>query len=266
MDAISPIEIDDYQRRGWLRFPAEFSMLAWINAAIEATRDVADWPSYATWLRNGGTWFVGVDALENDAEGRVGDGPPLSGRAVDFIHAILLRQRIASHRGQVSICYPGYPAKDRFESASAHQYRVKRAAAHVDGLHGEGPDKRRHMREMHDFILGIPLDDVDAGAAPFVVWEGSHRIMQKAFQAAYDGIDPDRFGDVDVTEIYQAARSEVFDTCQRVEVLARVGECYLAHRFSLHGVAPWAGSELASRAIVYFRPCHFSAMDWLTAP
>jgi hypothetical protein len=64
---------------------------------------------------------------------------------------------------------------------------VKRSSAHVDGLHAERPEKRRRLRELHDFILGIPLDDVDEGAAPFAIWEGSHEIMREAFHNGFKG-------------------------------------------------------------------------------
>ncbi|WP_196502953.1 hypothetical protein [Aestuariivirga litoralis] len=220
-------------------------------------------PAHADWWRCGGTWFVGVDALPNDDQGRVGDGPALSGAAVDFIRHSLMRSQIASHRGQVSICLPGYPKRGSDETEAQHAFRAKRDSAHVDGLHGEGAQKRRYLRELHDFIFGIALDDVDHGAAPFVVWEGSHLIMQAMFKDALRDVPVEKWGEVDFTDRYKAARARVFESCKRVEIPARAGEAYVTHRFALHGVAPWGETALKQRAVVYFRPCNMNAADWL---
>ena len=60
-----------------------------------------------------------------------------------------------------------------------------------------------------------------------------------------------------MTEVYQAARREVFETCARVELPLKVGEVVLLHRLCLHGIAPWTeGAEAApeGRMIAYFRP------------
>ncbi|MFN0190599.1 MAG: hypothetical protein ACKVP5_01300 [Aestuariivirga sp.] len=248
---------------GWIRFPADDAIAAWVKSVAVPARTAADHPENAHWWRHGRTWFVGVDALGNDATGSVNGGPPLAGRAVDFIRNTLGLANIASHRGQVSICTPGYPKRDPGESEQAHRYRMKRAAAHVDGLHGEGPHRRRHLRELHDFILGIPIDDIDTGASPFVIWEGSHHIMKRQLRENYGSIAPERWGDIDITETYHAARQRVFETCRRTDVTARSGECYLVHRFALHGVAPWQESKLASRTVVYFRPCQLAPEIWL---
>ena len=164
---------------------------------------------------------MSVDALANDGEGRVAGGSPLGRRATDFIRNILGQKHITSHPDQISICYPGHPARDDYESGAAHCYRVKRSSAHVDGLHAERPEKRRRLRELHDFILGIPLDNIEGGAAPFVIWEGSHEIMREALHSAFRGLAPATWGNTDVTAVYHAARKKVFDTCPLVEVVAR---------------------------------------------
>jgi hypothetical protein len=260
------MSLSTFLTQSYLTFKAEPATVAWVQsvrpAAVAAMADRAN----AQWWRCSGTWFVGVDALANDAEGRVGTGPALTGVAIDFVRRDLRLPHPASHKAQVSVCLPGYPKPDAQETVAAHEFRVKRDSAHVDGLHGEGNPKRRFMRERHDYIFGISLLDGDAGAAPFVVWEGSHRIMQQAFARAYEGAAPETWGDVDVTEIYQAARAEVFKTCRRVELPAKAGEAYVVHRFALHGVAPWRESPLDQRAIVYFRPWQMTAEAWLSAP
>ena len=62
---------------------------------------------------------------------------------------------------------------------------------------------------------------------------------------------------MDVTEIYQAARREVFDTCPRILLHGPPGTVSLVHRLALHGVAPWmpgADAREEGRMIAYFRP------------
>jgi hypothetical protein len=219
------------------------------------------------WLRHGGTWFAGVDVLGNDATGRIGDGPPLSGAA--RAAAEVVTGALPLHPGQVSITFPGYPGRDADETEAAHRYRLRRDAAHLDGLLPEGPNRRRHLREPHGYILGIALTEADPGAAPLVVYAGSHEIMRTAFRAAFEGVAPDAWGDMDVTEAYQAARRRCFERCPRIELPLRPGEAVLVHRLALHGIAPWAqGAQAApeGRAIAYFRPCLSNPADWLSLP
>lgn len=235
-------------RDGYLHLPHDPAVARWAAAAAGVAADLD-----LTERRHGGTWFVGVDALPNDASGGVA-GVPLAGAWADHVSL-----PATWHRAQVSIVWPGYPGRDAGESDAAHAYRRDRDAAHLDGLLPEGPDKRRHLREPHGFILGLPLGDV--ADSPLVVWPGSHRIMGDAMRAALADVPPDGAGDVDLTDIYQAARRQVFATCPRVELPARRGEVTLLHRHVLHGVAPWgAGGE--PRAIAYFRPL-VPVADWL---
>ena len=171
------------------------------------------------------------------------------------------------HKAQVSITYPGYPKPREGESDAAFQFRKNRDAAHVDGILGIGTPKRRFVREPHAYILGMPLNDFDAGASPMVVWEGSHQIMQAAFQDTFAGLTDAQIRETDITDLYQNVRKHVFDTCERVEVHANVGEAYVLHPMCLHGVAPWASTAKAppeGRMIAYFRPEVRSALDWLT--
>ena len=112
------------------------------------------------------------------------------------------------------------------------------------------------MREYDGVYLGIPMVEYDAGAAPFVVWEGSHEIIRQVLKHGFEGRSPEQWGSLDVTEIYHQARDKIFEQCQRVLISARPGEAYLAHRLTLHGISPWknqanAGSD--RRMICYFR-------------
>ncbi|WP_373503844.1 hypothetical protein [Aestuariivirga sp.] len=260
--------LDQYHAHGWLSFSFDGKIAEWAASALPAAKASARDPQQAHWLRCGGTWFVGVDALPNDAMGRVDGGLALEGAAMSFIRDGL-GHSLPLHRAQVSVCHEGYPRPSDDETPAAYQYRVKRDAAHVDGLLAEGPDKRRYLKEPHAYILGLPLNDAGSDAAPLVAWKGSHHIMRKTFEAAFAGTSPRLWKDVDVTDIYQAARKEVFASCERVVLFARPGEATLLHRHVLHGVAPWGDARDASgdgRMIAYFRPEFENAEDWLRAP
>ncbi len=244
-------------QRGWVRFSSDPRLRDWARAAsLRAEAALAD-PALAHWHQCEGTWFVGVDALDNDARGDVG-GVPLAGAAIDALAPLP-----ALHRAQLSAIFPGYPRPRRGEGDAAFRYRRDRDAAHVDGLLPEGDARRRHLREPHAWILGLPLTDTAPDAAPLVVWEGSHHLMRAAFARAFAGTDPEGWGEVDVTDAYQAARREVFATCRRVAVHARPGEAYVIHRLALHGVAPWAAAQGPPRIIAYFRPELARIADWL---
>jgi len=255
--------------KGWLRFPHDPVLAEWIACALPAARAAAVAPENAKWLRCGGTWFAGVNALPNDASGAVPGGPALAGAALDFIHDRLNLPDVALDRGQVSICYPGYPNPTPGESKAAFHFRRDRDAAHLDGLLPEGPQRRRYLRERHGFVLGISMVPADAEASPLVVWEGSHRIVRETFMTLFQGVDPAHWGEIDVTDTYHAARRRVFESCARVAVAARPGEAVLVHRLAIHGVAPWAETAKAGpdgRMIVYFRPETGTISDWLFAP
>ncbi|MGR3491237.1 MAG: hypothetical protein ACU0DW_04195 [Shimia sp.] len=167
--------------------------------------------------------------------------------------------------GQLSIVFPGYPGRDPKETDAAARYRRKRDAAHLDGLLPHGSRRRRHMTEPAAFILGIPLDPVDIGASPLVVWEGSHLIMAQTFTEALGTHPLAYWPDIDLTDVYWAARKKVFETCERRCILAHPGEVTFLHRLTLHGVAPWGGSEAAQRTVAYFRPQLPASVNWLTA-
>ena len=259
----------DFLALGWCRFDLDPPLLRWVEAALPQARAARLEPAQSKWLRYQGTWFAGVNALPNDAAGRVGDSGPLGGVAVDFITRDLGLKGFAWDAAQVSICYPGYPLPMPGESAARARYRREQDAAHVDGLLPEGPERRRHLREHHAFILGIPMVEFDAGASPFVVWEGSHEIMRAAFRRRFAGLAPAAWGEQDITEVYHAARRQAFAECERVELHARPGEAFLAHRLALHGMAPWRDDAAAGedgRMICYFRPELAGPEEWLNYP
>jgi len=254
---------------GWCRFDHDPRLSAWVDAALGAARASRLDAAQAKWLRYQETWFAGVNALANDASSSVRDSGPLRGAAVDFIADALGLRDFAWDSAQVSICYPGYPQPMPGDSPARTRFRRERDAAHVDGLLPEGPQRCRHLREHHGFILGIPMVEFGSGASPFVVWEGSHEIIRAVFAGCFAGLAPEQWGEEDITAVYQAARERVFASCERVEIHARPGQAFLAHRLVLHGIAPWrdgarAGSD--GRMICYFRPDPFGPCEWLHHP
>lgn len=261
--------VEDFLTRGWAVFPPEPAVTDWAgHAAVHAQKAVQK-PENKHLLQCKETWFVGLNALPNDAAGRVADGAPFSGAAVDFATAHWGGWP-ALHRAQLSVVYPGYPRPRAGESDAGFRYRRDRDAAHVDGIIGSGTPKRRFVQEPHAFVLGVPLTQADPEAAPLVVWEGSHHIMKAAMRRAMQAHMKGDLSKVDVTEIYQTARREAFTTCPRLTLSGPVGSVSLLHRMTLHGVAPWAEGAVAApegRMIAYFRPeLAGGVAAWLTEP
>ena len=239
---------------GWRRVTGP-GIVDWAAAAGPVARAAVE-GSAVPW-RCGGTWFVGLDALPNGADGAVG--------GVAFPWAELGLDPVPLHPAQLSVTVPGYPRQGEEETESAFRFRLLRDAAHLDGLLPVGPQKRRMVKEPHGWIVGLPLNRADAGAAPLVVWEGSHLVMRAALRAAFAGV-AGPLEEHDITEAYQTARRQVFDTCARVELPGKPGEAVVLHRHLIHGVAPWADGALAEapgRMVAYFRPLLPGVAEWL---
>lgn len=242
--------------KGWIVFPPEPCVSTWVETAHSEALHALEDPALAHWYHCERTWFVGLDALSNDAEGRLPGGPALSGTVVTFIKNHCGGWPVL-HRAQISGIFPDYPKPRAGETAAGFRYRLNRDAAHVDGILGKGEPKRRFVEEPHAFILGLPLSQAEAGAAPLVVWEGSHKIMQDALRDAFERAGTDNLSAIDVTDVYQDTRRCIFETCRRVAVHGPPGTAILVHRLALHGVAPWADKASAApegRLIAYFRP------------
>lgn len=244
---------------GWRQIGPHPAIATWADAArplAVAALQGTDQP-----LRCGGTWAVGLDLLPNAPDGSVA-GVAFPWQAVGLAPEPL-------HHAQLSAIYTGYPRPSPDETEAAFRFRQTRDAAHLDGLLAIGPQKRRMVKEPHGWILGLPLTACSPDAAPLVVWENSHQIIRTALRAALSGHAPDTWGDVDVTDAYQAARAKVFQTCRRVEVPSLPGQATLLHRLTVHGVAPWAAGAAAppeGRIIAYFRPLLLSVQEWLEMP
>ena len=256
-------------QRGWCRFPYDPALAGWVAHSLAASRRAVAAPANSHWLRYQGTWFAGVNVLDNDETGSVDGGPALAGSVIDFICADLHLTGFAWDRAQVSVCYPGYPKPMEGESEAPFRYRLDRDAAHVDGLRAHGPGRRRYLSEYHAFILGIPMVEASPDASPLVVWEGSHQRVRTGLKDCLAGRDPAAWSGIDVTDAYQHMRREIFASCRRVPVSAKPGEAYLVHRLALHGVAPWATGATAGadgRMVVYFRPPIGDPRRWLMDP
>jgi len=258
-----PLE-GDLARDGWQVLPFDQRVRDWAGAAHRAAMIVtADPALQARWLRHGGTWFVGVDALPNAADGSIG-GVAFAGPWAD-----LADLAAPLHRAQLSVVHPGYPGRDPDDTDAAHRFRLTRDAAHLDGLLALGPARRRHLREPHRIVLGLPLTEHEPGCSPLVIWQGSARIIRSGFAAAFAGVAPVDWPERDVTEVYQTLRREVFARCPRVEVHARPGQALLMHRLAIHGVAPWTQGAKAppeGRMFAWFRPLVRKFGDWLELP
>lgn len=255
--------------RGWCRFEHDPALSRWVESALEPARASLINPEFSHWHRCANTWFAGVNVLPNRGDGSLEEGIPLQGQAIEFIDKHLNLRGFDWDAGQVSVCYPGYPRPMEGETAASANYRHKFDAAHLDGLLPEGPDRRRHLREHHGFILGIPLVEFSPDAAPFVVWERSQELVRHAFSERFAGIDAKHWSDEDVTEFYHALRKQIFASCKRVEIHARPGEAFIAHRLLLHGITPWgqaASSGSDGRMICYFRPEILDPKSWLFSP
>jgi hypothetical protein len=242
---------------GWLRIGPDPAIRAWALAARRAALETLA-SSPEPW-RCGGTWFVGVDALPSGTDGAIGGTP--------FPWAALSLAPEPLHPAQLSVIRPGYPRPSPEETPAAFAFRRDRDAAHLDGLLPVGPERRRMVKEPHGWILGLPL--TDTAASPLTVWEGSHELLRTALLDALRPHPPETWGEIDVTDVYRAARRTVFATCRRVELPVRPGEATLLHRLALHGVAAWKPDDTAppeGRMIAYLRPQFASVQNWLTAP
>jgi hypothetical protein len=241
---------------GWRRVTGP-GIAVWAAAAGPVARAAVE-GSAVPW-RCGGTWFVGLDVLPNGPDGAVA--------GAEFPWNDLGLTPVPLHAGQVSVTRAGYPQRGEEESDSAFRFRLVRDAAHLDGLLPVGAEKRRMVKEPHAWVVGVPLNAANAGAAPLVVWEGSHLVIGAALREAFAGaVGP--LEDHDITEAYQAARKRVFDTCARVELPGQTGEAVVLHRHLIHGVAPWAEGAVAEppgRMVAYFRPLLLGVTEWLAA-
>ena len=255
--------------KGWITLPFDPLLAQWVQATLPAATATLSDPDHAQWYRYQNTWFAGVNVLPNDATGKVPDGLALQCQAVEFIHQHVCQRDYDFDSAQVSVCYPGYPLPMDSESEAAHRFRKNRDAAHLDGLIPVGDSRRRYLQEHHGFILGIPMTSFSKDASPLVVWEGSHEVISNRLKMELGNLPAAEWHTVDLTDIYQAVRKQVFDTCQRTTIHASPGEAIVMHRLAIHGVVPWqddAWCDDIGRMICYFRPLLSDPAHWLMDP
>ena len=255
-------ELNDFEHKGWVKFKFDERVVRWANAAnLKITAKLKNKEIFDNNLTCRGTWFVGVDALENDTDGALGE-ISLSG---PFESLMKHTETRGLHATQVSIIFEGYPKPRDQESESSFNFRLKRDAAHVDGLIADFPGGPRKLKEPHAYVLGIPLNQAPKGASPVVVWEGSHHLISKAFNSLFLKRDPEKWKDLDVREVYMQTRKSIFEHCKRRVLHANLGESYMIHRLCLHGISPW-DFEIKNfnegRKIAYFRPELQHLADW----
>lgn len=267
-----PSDPASFSERGWVRLGPDAALRSWTEAVRPLALALARDPAHAArWLRAGGTWFAGVGLLPNDGAGAVPGGPPLPGWLGAAVARLTGLPAPRWDRGQVSVCHPGYPRPGAGEGAGAFRYRRDADALHLDGLLPEGPERRRFLREHHGFLLGLPLVAAGPRAAPFVLREGSHRLVRAALAAVLDPVPPADWARTDLTEAYHGARRTAVAACPRVTLHGSPGEAWLVHRHLLHGTAPWpegAPGPAEGRAILWFRPDPFpgAAPSWWPGP
>lgn len=258
------LQYQEYLDNGYIHFERDESVLAWVESSITTARLAVADKENQHWFRYGNTWFVGVNVLNNDENGRVSGGPPLLGKAVGFIESFSTTRKLSLDRAQISVCYEGYPQPSSLETDAAYGYRLRRDAAHVDGIMREGKD--RYLVEYHHYIFALPMVECSHDAAPFVVWRGSHRIIQKALIAYLADYPSEQWRSVPISEVYNQARKEVFASCDRIEFDLNPGQAFVGHRHLLHGTAPWGASAEAGpdgRMICFFRPENLPLEQWV---
>ena len=265
---------------GWLKFDYDHKIYHWVNVAKKKVFNRYNSGDFG-WnnFRCGNTWFVGVNFLGNDKTASL-NGACFEGIPVTEIKSYFGHNIKYWDEAQVSICWPNYPLQSDNETHNAFNFRVNRYAAHVDGILPFGREKRRFLKDPHAFIFGIPITYCDYKTAPVVVWEGSHLIMREAFKRTYNASDSKNWDKIDVTNVYQKARSRVFETCQMKRLYVNLGESYLIDRLAVHGIAPWEPREPKKngvstkdiknqpeikngRAVIYFRPSFDITSDWI---
>ena len=247
-------ELNKFEDTGWIKFDFDHRVAHWANVAnSKITSKLKNKTIFENNLTCQGTWFVGVDALDNNPDGALGE-TPLSG---PFETLMKSSEVCDLHSAQVSIIFEGYPKPRDQESQSSFNFRLKRDAAHVDGLIADFPGGPRKLKEPHAYVLGIPINQAPKGASPVVVWEGSHQLMAKAFERFFLNRKPEEWRDLDVREVYSETRKSVFEKCKRRVLHANLGESYVIHRLCLHGISPWEPQTKnfsEGRKIAYFRP------------
>lgn len=272
---------------GFYQFAYDEKLAAWVEETKNTAITTLQNPKNTRWWRCGGTWFAGVSVLGNDHQGCTPSkngktSQPLQGKAIEFTRKNITKNipltqknnQIAWDIGQVSVCTQNYPQIDKDnDTLATHQYRKKRFAAHIDGLLKRGREKKRYLCEQHAFILGIAMNDTSEKAAPFVVYEESHKYIGEFLRSNLKHHPPHKWQEIELTKAYHDIRNKIFATCHPRPLWVRPGEAFLVHRFALHGTKAWHKdataepiNKIPARMLTFFRPQTTNPTAWLNAP
>ena len=80
------MDIESFYKQGWCRFKHDPTLEKWVSHALPAARESVLADEFSKWMRCAGTWFVGVNALQNDSTGAVAGGRSLGGVATEFTY------------------------------------------------------------------------------------------------------------------------------------------------------------------------------------
>ena len=205
--------VDALLQRGWCRFAEDAAVRAWAEAALPAARVAMHDPAQAHWWQCEDTWFVGVDALDNDARGAVAGGPSLCGAPVSVISEMfgVACPRCTRHRFRW--CGKGIPSRARARVRRRSAIACAGTRRMWMAFAPKGAARRRRIAEPHMFILGLPLTGCRAGGLPrWCFGKAVTRSCAPVFATALADHKAEDWGQVDITEAYVAARREVFET------------------------------------------------------
>ena len=164
--------------QGYYVWPWRQDIFQWSQSLLTPARQAMATPEHQHWWHHQNTWFVGVNALPNNPHGQVAKGKAMMSWLQGLLETYCLHAPLNLDKGQISTCHMGYPQQDQDEPNQNYYFRKHFYAAHMDGLIPEGKQRRRYLKEYHSFILGVPLTEHDAQAAPLMVWPNSHQRLQ----------------------------------------------------------------------------------------
>ena len=121
--------VGDFATLGWERFGHDPALESWARTANGFAEKAMQDAAHAQWWDCEDTWFIGVDALENDETGRLPEGTGLPGWLMSDLYKSYGRYPL--HKAQISVIRPGYPKPRSGESEAAF---VARRAEELEAL------------------------------------------------------------------------------------------------------------------------------------
>ena len=152
-------ELNDFEHKGWVKFKSDERVVRWANAAnLKITSKLKNKEIFDNNLTCQGTWFVGVDALENDTDGALGE-ISLSG---PFESLISLAEFLQTEK-EVNIILVGHT--DNKGSFEVNLALSKRRAQAVAGYLADefGIDPARIMAQGVAYLSPVASNDSEAG-------------------------------------------------------------------------------------------------------